>query len=522
MGESWGHVALVNSAVTVVPGASGRSNSVTEFLLEQAKDEEIAFVADGKTHTYAGLRDDVATFALLLTERNWRPRTPVAIVGANGPFWAAAYLAIMHVGHVAVPLPTTLPVDELVARLSWVGAAGVFMDGRSARAAGPAVPGSVTIFTEAERDRERAVWADRPQPEIDIDGDAAYLFTSGTTRDPRAVRLTHRNIRANTESILGYLELRSSDRALVVLPYTYVFGASLLHTHLRVGATLVEQSTVAYPETTVDKLQSGECTVFAGVPSIFHTLLRNSSFVHRALPHLRIIQQAGGRLPPALLRELLAAPHKANVFVMYGQTEATARLSALDPAMLMSKPGSIGRGIPGVQLRVVDDQGNPVAPGQVGEIRARGENISPGYLADPEGTARKMPDGELRTGDLATIDDEGYIYVVDRADDFIKTWGYRVASQEVEAAAMEVPDLVAAAAVGLPDDASGERIEVLAVVRRGSDVSADDVIARCRAILPKYAVPAAVHFAQELPMNANGKIVKRAVRDLLKERVGEG
>ncbi len=489
--------------------------SVADHLLENGADDAVAFSVAGAQRTYEQLRDDVATFASALTGLGWEPRTPVAVMAPNGPFWAAAYLAIMQAGHVAVPLPTTLPVDEALARLRWVGAAGIFLGGRPAASVGPAVPEGVDIFTAATCERERVSWVDRPHPGVDLDDDAAYLFTSGTTGTPRAVRLTHRNIRANTDSILGYLHLRSTDRALVVLPYSYVFGASLLHTHLRVGATLVEQTTTAYPETTVNVLESERCTVFAGVPSTFHTLLRNSSFTHRRLPQLRIIQQAGGRLPPALLRELLAADHGADVHVMYGQTEATARLSALDPRLLLSKPGSIGRGIPGVHLRVVDAEGENVAPGEVGEIWARGENISPGYLADSDGSAVKMPDGELHTGDLATVDDEGFIYVVDRAEDFIKSWGFRVASQDVEAAAMEMPDLIAVAAVGLPDEVAGERVELLAVARRGSAVTADEVIARCRELLPKHAVPVAVRFAEQLPLNANGKVVKRAVRELL-------
>ncbi|WP_366246769.1 class I adenylate-forming enzyme family protein [Microbacterium sp. 70-16] len=516
MGKPWGFMRGKAAA----RGASGAApaddrQGVAEYLLQHGADGATALSAGTAQRTYAQLRDDVATLSRALIAAEWEPRTPVAIMAPNGAFWAAAYLAIMHAGHVAVPLPTTLPVDEALARVRWVGAAGMFLGGRAIESVGPAASADVDIFTETTRDSARVPWVDRPRPRIDLDDDAAYLFTSGTTGTPRAVRLTHRNIIANTESILGYLHVSHSDRALVVLPYTYVFGASVLHTHLRVGATLVEQTTTAYPETTVNLLESEKCTVFAAVPSIFHGLLRNSSFTRRRLPHLRIIQQAGGRLPPALLRELLAADHNADVFVMYGQTEATARLSALDPALLLSKPGSIGRGIPGVRLRVIDEEGQRVAPGEIGEIWARGENISPGYLADPEGSAAKMPDGELHTGDLATIDDEGFIYVVDRAEDFIKSWGYRVASQEVEAAAMELPDLVAVAAVGLPDEAAGERVELLAVARRGSDVTAEQVIARCRELLPKYAVPARVRFADQLPLNANGKVVKRDVRDLL-------
>ncbi|WP_448258209.1 class I adenylate-forming enzyme family protein [Microbacterium aurum] len=488
---------------------------MADYLLAAGGDDAVAFSAAGRIRTYAQLRDDVATLAARLLTCGVAPGQPVAIMAPNGPFWAAAYVATMQAGCAAVPLPTTLSAAEAVARMTWVGARALFTAGAAARVMVDAVADSVPVLGESALSDDRVEWPSRPQATTTLDDDAAYLFTSGTTGEPRAVRLTHRNIRANTESILGYLGLEGTDRVLVVLPYSYVFGASLLHTHLRVGATLIEQPSAAYPESTVNLLAAQRCTVFAGVPSIFHTLLRNSSFATRPLPDLRIIQQAGGRLAPALLRELLAAPHAARVFVMYGQTEATARLSALDPALVMVKTGSIGRGIPGVALRVVGDDGHDVAPGQVGEIRARGENVSPGYLADPEASRQKMPAGELHTGDLATVDEDGYIYVVDRADDFIKTWGYRVASQEVEAAAMEVSDLVAAAAVGLPDDSAGERVELLVVVRRGSRVSAADIIGCCRALLPKHAVPAAVHFTDGLPLNASGKVVKRRVRELL-------
>lgn len=488
---------------------------MAEYLLGGAPEDAVALIDGANHHTYGELRGAVATLAARLHERELRAGTPVALLGPNSLFWVAAYIATIDVGLVAVPLPVGLPVDEVIARSRWVGAYTILAEGAPLRALSSRPTGELTLLTPAALTARPVGWTDRPRAATAEDADAAYLFTSGTTGEPRAVRLTSRNIHANTESILGYLPLHAGDRALVVLPFTYVFGASLLHTHLRVGATLVNQRSAAYPETTVSLLADHRCTVFAGVPSIFHTLLRNSSFSRRDLPALRIIQQAGGRLPPALLRELSASHPGAQVFVMYGQTEGTARLSALDPAELAARPGSIGRGIPGVALSVVDDAGESVAPGEVGEIRARGANVSPGYLRDPEQSERRMGGGELRTGDLATVDEDGFIYVVDRAEDFIKSWGCRVSSQEVEAVAMELPELIAAAAVGRPDAVAGERIELVVVVRAGAGVSAEAVIAHCRRLLPKHAVPAGVFVIDRLPVNANGKVVKRELRTWL-------
>lgn len=491
------------------------TRGTAEYFLETGADDDIALVDGDLRHTYRELRRAVATLTSRLWEADLPPQTPVVLLAPNGLFWVAAYLAVMQAGHIAVPLPAGLSADEVAGRLTWVGARAALIATRFAALLGSTLPVGMLTLTEWALEQRPVEWEALPAASTQLDDDASYLFTSGTTGDPRAVRLTHRNIRANTESILAYLDLRSSDRVLVVLPFTYVFGASLLHTHLRAGATLVNQRSVAYPETTVQLLTAEQCTVFAGVPSVYHVLLRNSSFARTSFPQLRIIQQAGGRLPPALLDEMSSSQPQAQIFVMYGQTEATARLSALPPGDLPQRRGSIGRGIPGVSLRVVNDAGVEVAPGAVGEIWATGENISPGYLRDPEASMRKMPDGTLHTGDLATVDEDGFIYIVDRAEDFIKTWGHRVASQEVEAAAMELRDLVAVAAVGVLDDAAGERVELLAVRRPGSDISAADIVAHCRQVLPKFSVPVAAHFATTLPTNANGKIVKREARRIV-------
>ncbi len=487
--------------------------TTTEYLLARAPDGAIA-VTDGSTgHSYAELRAQVAVMAGALAELSLPPGSPVAILAPNGPFWVAAYLATMAAGLVAVPVATTVPAPEVGARLSWVGARAAFVGEAAIRRGASVVPVGVPMLAEGDL----PAVPHRPLdalglPVVGPDDDAAWLFTSGTAGRPRVVRLTHRNLQANTESILGYLPLRPDERTLTALPFTYVFGASLLHTHLRVGATLVHQPSFAFPESVVQRLAAQRCTGFAGVPSMFHLLLRASSFPRRALPALRTVQQAGGRLPPALLGELVAAQPQARVFVMYGQTEATARLSYLPPEELASRPGSIGRGIPGVHLRVVGADGCDVAPREVGEIYARGPNISPGYLRDDAATARTMPGGELHTGDLATVDDDGYLYVVDRSEDFIKSWGFRIASQDVEAAAMEHPGLVQAAAIGVPDDAAGERVELVAVARAGVTLTADDVVAHCRRLLARHQVPETVHLVAELPLNANGKVLKRELR----------
>lgn len=488
--------------------------NTADFLIGGARESAVAVVDVDADHTYGELRRQVQQRSDALRDLGLRPGHRVAVIGANGLGWVSAYLAILASGMVAVPIAATLPPDEHISRLEWIHARAVFLGpAELSRLSGPLdgrlphLPLEAPVEAPGAGPRLHCV-------EVESDADAVLAFTSGTTGRPRVVRLTHGNLQANTESILGYLPLDSSERVLAVLPFSYVFGASLLHTHLRVGATLVVQPSAAFPQQMVRRMVEERCTGFAGVPSTFAVLLRNSGFGRQPLRDLRLIQQAGGKLAPAMVNELRKAQPQAQLFVMYGQTEATARLSYLPPEDLDRKPGSIGRGIPGVSLRVVGEHGVEVRPGETGEIRARGRNISPGYLDDPDETARRMPDGELRTGDLATVDDEGYIYVVDRREDFIKSWGVRISSQEIEAVALQLPDLISVAVVGVPDDAAGERVEMVAVSRDGSQLSAADVIAHCRARLAKYMVPVAVHLVPLIPLNGNGKVAKQAVRDL--------
>lgn len=486
--------------------------NVADYLLREAPDDAIAVVDSAGSHTYGGLKRLVTAQVGALAGLSLGKSARVALVAPNGVGWVASYLAILASGMVAIPVPTTLPPEDVAARLQWIGADAAIVGVREARALGGLVPHPLAAMPGAEPHGSRTPAL--AFESVGWDADAVYAFTSGTTGVPRAVRHTHGNLRANTTSILEYLPLSSGDRVLVVLPFSYVFGASLLHTHLRVGATLVIQPNAVFPQSMVERMKSERCTGFAGVPSTFHVLLRNSTFGSEALPDLRVVQQAGGKLAPALVRELVAAQPQATVFVMYGQTEATARLSYLPPEDVERKIGSIGRGIPGVTLRVMSSRSRPVAVGEVGEIWASGANISPGYLNDPDETTRKMPDGELRTGDLARVDADGYIYIVDRQEDFIKSWGFRIASQDVESVAIQLPDLVAVAVVGVPDEAAGERVELVAVKRSDAIINAEDVLRHCRAHLAKQMVPARVRFVAQLPLNANGKVSKAEVRDL--------
>ena len=489
--------------------------NIANYLLERVEKNRIAIITSQDEYTYKDLQDATCSLVAHLRLNGVQPGDRVGLLGENSFYWIASYLAILRCEAIVVPFATVATVEDIWAKQNFINCKLFCVDQRSYRRFFDVFKTGIPIITDEVLNPAIVTQEDSCSNENSLDADVAYMFTSGTTGKPRAVRITSHNIQANTKSIIEYLELDRDQRILVVLPFYYCFGASLLHTHLRVGGSLVLCNTFAYPETALDMIERMGCTGIAGVPSTYQTLLRNSSLPRRELRTLKKVQQAGGKLQTVFIRELIAALPKAQIYVMYGQTEATARLSYLPPGLLQTKLGSIGRGIPGVRLAVVNEAGAPVQPDEVGEINAWGENISPGYLNEPEASSGKFVHGCLRTGDLATVDSEGYIYVVDRKDDFIKCLGHRVSSQEVEAHVLQLPDVVSAAAIGVPDDVQGEAIIVFATLKKNATINTEAVLAHCRQSMARHMIPKNVILIDSLPMNAHGKVIKAKLREMV-------
>lgn len=488
--------------------------NTADYLLENGNPDALFLLGDRFSHSYQDVKKAAARLYGELSKIGVSTGDRVAILGGNSLFWAAAYLAILKQSAVAVPFAITLTPEDAVGLQNLVNCKAMFIERRfRAKYVGALSAELVLIFEDCLDVPEPAEWSEADNA-FDLSQDAALMFTSGTTAQPHAVRVTHRNIQANTNSIIDYLELSNEDRIMAVLPFYYCFGTSLLHTHLRVGGSLVLANSFVYPELILDLMESAECTGFAGVPSTYQTLLRNSSFPRREMKSLRKLQQAGGKLQNVLIEELVAAVPQARVFIMYGQTEATARLSYLPPEALATKLGSIGKGIPGVTLSVLDDNGHAVKPGEVGEIYALGDNISPGYLNEPEANSHKFINGMLKTGDLATVDEDGYIYIVDRKADFIKSHGFRVSSQQVESVILELKEVVATAVIGQPDLVRGEAIRAFVVLHEGAALTVEEIIAHCGRRMANYMVPRDVVFINKMPLNAHGKVIKNELRNL--------
>ena len=342
---------------------------------------------------------------------------------------------------------------------------------------------------------------------------AIILYTSGTTGQPKGVMLSHANLVANTRSILGYLRLTESDRVMAVLPFFYSYGNSILLTHIAIGGSLVVNRSFLYPNVILDEMQQYDVTGFSGVPSTYAILLNRSTFCERSFPSLRYLTQAGGPMAPDLADRLLRACPGVQLFIMYGQTEASARLSYLPPADLGQKAGSIGLPIPGVTLEVLDPAGSPVPPGTTGEIVASGPNIMLGYWGRPDLTAERLRDGRLWTGDLAYEDEEGYLFIVGRQSDMIKTSAHRIAPQEIEEVLLEHDLVHDVAIIGISDEMLGEAILACVVLREGVSCTEKELVLHCKALLPSFKVPKHVRFLEELPRTSSGKVKRPALRN---------
>lgn len=497
--------------------------NIADFILEIGVSSDQAIIADEGSLTYGALREMVDAVAATLLEIGVQKGERVGIFSDNSAFWVSSYLGTLKTGAVALPFYPTLDRTQFEALLALTGPKVFCIQEKYlAKYRNSLPPESIVILPSKESDQRvpagfKAVSPRYRGPVATVEIDdckelAALMFTSGSTGTPRGVMVSHRNIIANTESIIASLGLSRTERIMCVLPFYYCFGTSLLHTHLRVGGTVVINNRFTYPQLVIDQMLEAGCTGIAGVPSTYQILLRNSAFPRMRFPKLRKIQQAGGKLPNVFISELRTAHPDAEYYLMYGQTEATARLSCLPPPLLDTKLGSIGKGIPGVRLQVLNADGTSVKPGETGEVVVRGDNITLGYWKDEEATRQSFRDGALWTGDLATVDEDGFIFIVDRAKDFIKPTGHRIACKQIEDYIVAIPDVVEAAVIGIPDDVFGEAVKAFVSLRRGATIGEADVVGHCRKVMPPYMVPKAVVVMKSLPKNSSGKLDKVSLK----------
>lgn len=514
----------------------GYAKFVHGFLEDSAArlPDKSALHAAGLWHTYRELNVQANRLAHLLLDRGLRKGDRVALLVENSAEYVVSYYAVLKAGGTTVALNTESTAEDIAYVVRDCGVRFIVAGYRLLAKAFPTEPLEIGPSLEAllvwnapkhaETDRGRSpriplpeVLEGRPERDprirlIDLDI-ASIVYTSGSTGKPRGAVLSHLNIVSNTRSIVEYLGLTPDDRVLAVLPFYYIYGKSLLNTHFFIGGSVVVDNRFLYPNVILKTMKDQEVTGFAGVPSTFSILLSRSSLKGSTFPSLRYVTQAGGAMPPAVQKEVAEAFAPAKLFVMYGATEASARLSYLDPADLPRKWGSIGKAIPNVDLFVADEQGRALPSGREGEIVARGSNIMSGYWNHPEETEKVLRHGLYYTGDIGMTDDEGFLFVVGRTKDMIKIGGNRVSAKEIEEALYEHPSIVEAAVIGVPDEVLGEAPKAFVVIKEGAAAgSLEELPGFLQKRLAAYKVPKLFEVRESLPKNESGKILKLKLR----------
>lgn len=352
---------------------------------------------------------------------------------------------------------------------------------------------------------------------------AVILYTSGSTGKPKGVMLSHAQVIAGATIVSAYLEITESERILAALPFSFDAGMNQLMTSVQQGGTLVLCNFV-FANEIVRLLEKEKITGLAGVPTLWTLLVQPNSSLHKtALPALRYITNTGGAMPQSVLAMLRKVLPTTKIYLMYGLTEAF-RSTYLPPDELDRRPTSMGKAIPDTEILVVNEEGKPCKPGEVGELVHRGPTVSMGYWGHPELTAKvlrphpfmpkELGDSErvCYSGDLVKMDEDGFLYFIGRRDTMIKSSGFRISPTEVEEALFSCGKLRGAAVIGVPDDVLGQRIKAFVVVREGETTTPEDLIAHCAERLPRYMVPRAVEILSELPKTSSGKVDYPALR----------
>jgi long-chain acyl-CoA synthetase len=491
----------------------------TDYIFEFSSKLKKVAVIDKINIDYEELYLRIRKISNMIKSKGLGKEDKILLISENSTFFIENYFGIIKSGCVCVPINPRASIEDIEYIINRCEAKLIFVEKRFLDTLTEELSKNLEIFTEETIDdfltAITILELVEDETKVDFKEDVAViLFTSGSTAKPKGVMLTHYNLSYNTNSIIKYLKLSNNDRIEVVLPFYYCFGTSLLHTHFRVGGSLVINNRFMFPNSVLEDINQYQCTGFAGVPSNYQILLRKSNMKNMTFPTLRYVTQAGGKLPNIFIQELKELLKGTEIYIMYGQTEATARLSYLPPDKLEEKLGSIGKGIPGTQLRILDEDDNEVNTDEVGELVATGGNIMKGYFKDQEETNKVLKKHDLYTGDLATKDSEGYIYILSRKKNIIKSGGNRISPKEIEDIIVEIPGVIETLVIAVNDDILGEAIKAFVVIKPSSlEINEKFIIKYCKNKLPSYKVPKYVEFLEELPKNSSGKVMAGELND---------
>ncbi|MBI5789089.1 MAG: acyl--CoA ligase [Candidatus Schekmanbacteria bacterium] len=490
--------------------------------------DKTALIFDGQRYSYRELERKINQCARKLIGQGIAKGEKAALFITNAPEFIIAYFALIRIGAVVVPVNTQLKLRELQYILENCQTRMLLTNLATDSFINQTLPHLTTVQQaivlttdpKIAGDGRIQFWNlqteeganDHPGLSL-IDADeAVIIYTSGTTGQPKGVVLTHLNILSNVNSIVHYLRLTEDDNTLIFLPLFYSYALSQMLTVLRAGGTITLMRDFLFPQRALSLVGQEGVTGFGGVPTTYNILLRIGNLPTYNLSSLRYILNAGGPIYPAIIERLLSAFPGVEIINNYGCSEVAPRATYLDFKYAREKIGSIGKAIPNVQVRVLNPDGREVVPGETGEIVIRGSNVMKGYLNNPVETGRVLQKDGLHTGDMATIDEDGFIFIKGRKSDIINCRGEKISAKEVEAVLISHPAVYEAAVVGMPDEILGEAVKAYIVSKDGQLVNKEELLIFCARNLASYKVPKVVEFVAQLPKTASGKVQKHLLK----------
>jgi fatty-acyl-CoA synthase len=477
--------------------------------------------------TYAQFDALVTRLAAGLAQQGIHTADRVAVLARNSHGFAALRFALARLGAVLVPINFMLKAEEVAYILRHAGAKTLATDSglselaRAASALDTQVQQFIWLPSEDPSQASAGMLSfddlaacTDALPDVTLASTdlAQIVYTSGTESTPKGAMLTHDAVLWQYVSCVVDAEIAADDLALHALPLYHCaqldvfFGPAIF-----VGSSNVITSKPV-PDHLLSLMETYKITSFFAPPTVWIALLRSPLFDAAKLKHLAKGYYGASIMPVEVLRELAARLPSVRLWNLYGQTEIAPLATMLGPDDQLRKPGSCGRAVLNVETRVVDDQMRDVAPGEVGEIVHRSPHLMLGYFHDDERTQNAFEGDWFHSGDLATIDEEGFITVVDRKKDMIKTGGENVASREVEEMIYRLPQVSEVAVIGLPDPKWVEAVSAVIVVKAGQSLTEQEVIAHCNAHMASFKSPKRVFFTEALPKNPSGKLLKRELR----------
>lgn len=494
-------------------------------ILETHPASSTAIISRGEVFSYGLLREKVAAMRGALDGLGIGKGDRVALLCGNTLEFVVSYFACLGRGIVCVPLNPTAPAPELQRELAVVGARAVVVApsavGGWSSVDRSALPNLVHVIAATGELQGALHFADLtahvPAPIIELEPDdlAIMLFTSGTAGSPKAAMLSHENLKSNLNQLSKVRRLDGTDVVYGVLPLFHIFGLNVVLAYSLMRGSAIVLVERFDPMTAVETIRDRKITLIPGAPPLWMAFEQMPNLPRDTFASVRTALTGASKMPEHTTRSL---HERFGLLVTegYGLTECSPVVTTttdVDKDVALQKIGSIGRVLPGVEVRVVDENGENVLSGDSGEIWVRGPNVFRGYFEDPQATARALTaDGWLRTGDVAVVDDDGFLYLVDRAKDLIIVSGFNVYPAEVEEAILEHPAVAQAAVVGVEHPHTGEAVRAYAVLKAGHSLDEDALIDHCRSRLARYKCPTKVLFVQQLPVGGTGKVLRRQLR----------